>query len=90
MNQFAALTGMVKWQHRMWLCLTEFNKIRQDETISISSDDKFEEGENNLFQSRNSEICNATENFKNSQFSLGIKNLQRLLDELRVRQATEF
>lgn len=90
MSQIAALTGMINWQHRIWLCLTEFNKIRLDEKISISSDEKFKAAENHLFQSRNLEICHATENFKNSQFSLAIKDLQSLSDELRVSQASEL
>lgn len=81
---------MLKWQHRIWLCLTEFNKIRLDEKISISSDEKFKEAENRLFQSTNLELCHATENFKNSQFGLAIKVLQSISDELRVRQVSEF
>lgn len=81
---------MLKWQHRIWLCLTEFNRIRLDGKISNSSDDKFKEAENHLFQTTNLEICHATENFKNSQFSLAIKSLQSISDELRVRQASEL
>lgn len=74
----------------MWLCLTEFNKIRQDESISVSVDDKYKEAEKYLFDWRNLEVCRATSNFEHSHFSVAIKNLQSLTDELRVSQAFEL
>lgn len=68
----------------MWLCLTEFNKARQDESIPNSSDDKYKEAEKCLFESGNYGVCRATNNFKHSHFSSAVKNLQSLTDEIRV------
>lgn len=68
----------------MWLCLTEFNKFREDESILHTSDDKYKGAEKTLFDRGNLEICRATNNYKNSHFSVAIKNLQSLTDELRV------
>lgn len=68
----------------MWLCLTEFNKTREDESIPNLPDDKYKEAEKCLFETGNYEVCLATNNFKHSRFSSAVKNLQSLTDEIRV------
>lgn len=83
---FTAFPGILKWQHRIWLCLTEFNQMRQDKSILSSQNDEYTVAEKCLFESGNRFICLATHNFKCSHFSVAIKNLQELATQLRVRK----
>lgn len=74
----------------MWLCLTEFNQIRHDESIAIASDAKYIEAEKRLFESKNFQISCATENYKHLHFQSTIKNLQSLSDALRVKTIVQI
>lgn len=74
----------------MWLCLTQFNKFREDEPISNASDDKYRVVGKALFEARNLEIRQATDNYRHSHFSVATKNLQSLTDELGVSELRVF
>lgn len=83
----SAFSGILNWQHRIWLCLSEFNKARNDESIiSLPNDDEYKNDELKAFEVRNSCLSKADYNYTNANLSTSIKACQELTDELRVRK----
>lgn len=89
---FTAFPGILNWQHRIWLCLNEFNKIRNDATIQApdANDTNYQDEELKLFELRNSSVARAEHNYVNANFSTAIKMCQELTDELRVKLHWNF
>lgn len=86
-SSFSAFSGILNWQHRIWLCLTEFNKARNDESIiALKNDDQYKNDELKAFEARNSSLSKADYNYTNANLSTSIKICQELTDELRVRK----
>lgn len=80
-----AFPGILNWQHRIWLCLNEFNKARADDSIAKPANDADDETEElKLFELRNSCVQRAERFYSNAHFSSAIKECQELTDELRV------
>lgn len=81
-----AFPGILNWQRRIWLCLNEFNKARNDDTIlkleEMSVD--YENEDLRLFELRNTCVSKADYSYSNAHFSAAIKECQELTDELRV------
>lgn len=76
----------MNWQHRIWLCLNEFNKVRNDDSIvKPENDSDYENEDLKLLEVRNSCVQRADHAYSNAHFSLAIKDCQELTDELRVR-----
>lgn len=85
-----AFPGILNWQHRIWLCLNEFNKARIDDTIvkpEANSID-YENEDLRLLELRNSCVSKADNFYSNAHFSAAIKECQELTDELRVSENT--
>lgn len=81
-----AFPGILNWQHRIWLCLNEFNKARTDDSINAPENDSDWESEDlKLCELRNSCVQRAERFYSNAHFSSAIKECQELTDELRVR-----
>lgn len=80
-----AFTGILTWQHRLWLLLSEFNMARNDASINANENyDEFKEEELKVFEVRNSCVAKAEYNYVNANLSTSIKICQELTDELRV------
>lgn len=86
LHLLSAFPGIIKWQHRIWLCLNEFNETRTDESLlpPDENDSQFKLEESKIFESRNMNVCKITNNYENSSFGNVIKYLQLYLDDLRV------
>lgn len=83
---YKAFPGILNWQHRIWLCINEFNKVRNDDTITkLENDSDYEAEDLKLFELRNSCLSRADHFYSNAHFSSAIKECQELTDELRVR-----
>lgn len=81
-----AFPGILNWQHRIWLCLSEFNKARTDDSIIKPENNSDWESEDlKLFELRNSCVQRTDRFYSNAHFSAAIKECQELTDELRVR-----
>lgn len=85
---FSAFSGILKWQNRVWLTVTQFNQARQNDSIAVVSADtniEYKRHEIFLFEKRNYLTNRATYSFKCShQLNNSIKQLQALTDALRV------
>lgn len=67
------------------MCLSEFNKARNDESIARPENNvDFETEELKLFELRNACVSRADKFYSNAHFSSAIKECQELTDELRV------
>lgn len=80
-----AFPGILNWQHRVWLCLNEFNKTRADDSIvKQDQNSDYENEELKVFELRNACVSRADVFYSNAHFSSAIKECQELTDELRV------
>lgn len=81
-----AFPGILNWQHRIWLCLNEFNKARNDNSIvkPDTNSTEYENEDSRLFELRNSCVSKTDYSYSNAHFSAAIKECQELTDELRV------
>lgn len=80
-----AFTGILNWQHRLWLCLNELNKARNDESIATTENSQeWQEEELKVYELRNRCVGKADYNYTNANLSTSIKICQELTDELRV------
>lgn len=85
MFRLTAFPGILNWQHRIWLCLNEFNKARTDNSIPKPTNDSNDEhNELKIFELRNSCVHRTERFYLNAHFSSAIKECQELTDELRV------
>ncbi|GLH13741.1 Putative leucine--tRNA ligase, mitochondrial [Gryllus bimaculatus] len=80
--------GILKWQHRLWLTIQNFRKVRDqlDETraAQLPDSEAFDEQEAKLFDSRNYYVKGATFNYSVTfQLSVAISKMQGLTNSLR-------
>ncbi|VVC31618.1 Hypothetical protein CINCED_3A018979 [Cinara cedri] len=78
--------GILNWQHRLWLTIREFRKIRNCNDVQMNTIDlsKFEKEEINLKDARNYYVKKTSSNFRKSyQLSVAISKLQGLTNSLR-------
>lgn len=82
----SAFPGILNWQHRIWLCLSEFNKIRNDDTITKPEENNtnYENEDLSLFEIRNFCVSKTERAYSDAHFSSAVKKCQELTDELRV------
>lgn len=77
----------MNWQHRLWLTVREFRKIRSNNDIKRDAIDssKVQKEEIRLQDSRNYYVKKTSSNFRKSyQLSVAISKLQGLTNALRV------
>lgn len=84
---FIAFSGVLNWQHRLWLTVREYRTIRINNDIKRDKIDSsmFQKEEIRLQHSRNYYIKKTSSNFRKSyQLSVAISKLQGLTNSLRV------
>lgn len=83
-SQFVAFPGILNWQKRIWLTISDLVELRTSD-VPCGSDKEFEEQERILWDSRNYYVSGATFHFKHTQhISSAISNMQGLTNFIRV------
>lgn len=87
MKSYLAFPGVLNWQHKLWLIMQAFRKIRFNNDIQREVIDSsiFQQNEIKLLESRNYFVKKTSSNFRKSyQLSVAISKLQGLTNVLRV------
>lgn len=87
MKSCLAFPGILNWQHRLWLTMQAFRKVRHNNDIRKDAIDSsvFQQNEMKLLESRNYYVKKTSSNFRKSyQLSVAISKLQGLTNVLRV------
>lgn len=80
-----AFPGILKWQNRIWICLSEFNKARANDSIPKPEDNEnTADVELQLLHLKSHYLEKARYHYTNGSFSNAIKACQLLTDAIRV------
>lgn len=84
---FLAFPGVIRWQSRLWEIITNFNKIRQDNSIAPigpNTQAEFDKYDMELFNARNHSTAYVTYNIENHILNSAFKGPQSLTKTLGV------
>lgn len=88
-----AFPGIIKWQFRLWEIITNFNKIRQDESIAPIAPDtqaEFDKHNAQLFDAKNHSIAYVKEHIESHLLNSAFKSPQGLTKTLAVSNKLKY
>lgn len=84
-SDMTAFPGILKWQHRIWMCLEEIHRARSNVAITESENaESAQHLELQLLYAKNYCLSRAHHSYTQGNFNSAIKALQALTDVIRV------